>query len=176
LGDSNILVKFANFAFRPDVPGDAPIYERNFIVFGDPAYGYGPHLASPFADDDMSEDEKAWNNAMSAVRIEVEHGFGVVVSLWPFLNISRKMQIFSSPVGRYYRVGVLLMNLLIHYNCFRPNQISQRFECPPPTVDEYLILFRILVLSLAELEFLSVRARSRRQQVGPSRVERRRKA
>ncbi|KAJ3713876.1 hypothetical protein C8R42DRAFT_614300 [Lentinula raphanica] len=71
---------------------------------------------------------------MSQVRIEVEHGFGVVVNSFPFLNVFRKMQIYTSPIGCYYRVSVLLTNAL---NCFRPNQTSQKFNCPPPLITEY---------------------------------------
>ncbi|KAF9061220.1 hypothetical protein BDP27DRAFT_1146071, partial [Rhodocollybia butyracea] len=138
LTDSAFLDKFHEFGFRPDVPDDAPMNKCNFVVFGDPAfstaYGYGPHLISPFADDDLLEEQQAWNCAMSKVRIEVEHGFGVVVNLWPFLNNFRKMQVLSSPVGRYYRIGVLLMNAA---NCVCPNQIAQRFNCMPPTLEDY---------------------------------------
>lgn len=64
LASSQILTKLAQFAFRPDLPANAPAPQRNFVIFGDPAYGYGPHLASPFASDDLSENEKAWNAAM----------------------------------------------------------------------------------------------------------------
>ncbi|KAJ3716706.1 hypothetical protein C8R42DRAFT_588463 [Lentinula raphanica] len=107
---------------------------HNFLIFGDPAYGYGPHLASPFSDDNLTEQQKAWNYAMSQCRIEVEHGFGVIVTLWPFLNNWRKMLLLQTPVGRFYRVGVLLANAL---NCLRPNQVSQAFNCLPPTLDQY---------------------------------------
>ena len=84
---------------------------------------------------DRTEEEKAWNAEMSAVRIEVEHGFGIVANTWPFLNAGWKMRLYSSPVGRYYRVGVLLTNCI---NCLWPNQVSQYFDCHPPKLNEYL--------------------------------------
>ncbi|KAJ3713874.1 hypothetical protein C8R42DRAFT_531954, partial [Lentinula raphanica] len=134
LTTSCILDKLDTFAFRPDVPADAPPHECNFVVFGDPAYGYGPHLISPFSTDNITEPQKAWNEAMSQCRIEVEHGFGVVVTLWPFLNNWQKITLLQAPVGHFYCVGVLLTNTL---NCLRPNQVAQAFDCLPPTLNEY---------------------------------------
>ena len=59
---------------------------------------------------------------MAVVRIEVEHGFGIVTNTWPFLNAGWKMHVYRSPVGRYYWVGVPFTNTL---NCMRYNQVAQ---------------------------------------------------
>jgi hypothetical protein len=56
------------------------------------------HL-SPFSGGDRTEEQMEWNTAMSAVQIEVEHGFGDVTCLWPFLNVWWKHCIYSSPIG-----------------------------------------------------------------------------
>ena len=91
---------------------------------------------SSFSDvGERSDAEKEWNAEMSAVQIEVEHEFGVVSNTWPFLNASWKMCLYSSSVGRYYCVGVLLTNCL---NCLHPNQVSQYFNCLSLTLFEYL--------------------------------------
>ena len=71
---------------------------------------------------------------MGSVRIEVEHTFGIVSRTWPFLNAGWKMRLLSSPVGTYYRIGVLLTNAM---NCIRPNQVSQVFDLPPPSLEVY---------------------------------------
>jgi hypothetical protein len=71
---------------------------------------------------------------MSETRIVVEHGFGIIANTWPFLNAGWKMELGASPVGWYYRAGVILANGL---NCIRPNQISQYFECEPPELADY---------------------------------------
>jgi hypothetical protein len=77
---------------------------------------------SPFTGPGVqTEDELDWNNAMAGVRISVEHGFGDLVVMWPFLNAWWKQRIFRSPIGRYYHVAVLLTNAL---NCFKPNQTA----------------------------------------------------
>jgi hypothetical protein len=50
---------------------------QHLQVFGDPAYGVGRHLLSPFTGAGIcTEVEQAWNEAMAQVHIEVEHGFG----------------------------------------------------------------------------------------------------
>jgi hypothetical protein len=136
LTESGLLDRLAHFAHQEDVDDNTPLEDRYFQLFGDPAYGVGHHIISPFAGaGERTPEEKEWNAQMSAVRIEVEHGFGIVANLWPFLNAGWKMQLYSSPVGRYYRVGVLLANCL---NCLCLNQVAQYFDCLPPDLDEYL--------------------------------------
>lgn len=136
LKESKFLERIALFAHEEDWNENAPMEERYFQIFGDPAYGVGRHIMSPFSGaGERTEAEKEWNASMSAVRIEVEHGFGIVANTWPFLNAGWKMRLYSSPVGRYYRVGVLLTNCL---NCMRPNQVAQYFDCEPPELTEYL--------------------------------------
>ncbi|KAJ7213417.1 hypothetical protein GGX14DRAFT_338614, partial [Mycena pura] len=115
LSESGLLDQLAEFALPPNINDNTPLDRRTFYIFGDPAYGVGPHMQSPFAGaGQRTDEEQAWNASMSAVRIEVEHGFGIVVNLWPFLNAGWKLRIWSSPVGRYYRTGVLLTNCV---NC-----------------------------------------------------------
>ncbi|KAF7317937.1 DDE Tnp4 domain-containing protein [Mycena kentingensis (nom. inval.)] len=136
LSDSALLEKLAMFAFPEEVDENTPVEESTFQIFGDPAYGVGPHIQSPFSGaGERDEDEAAFNAKMSKMRITVEHGFGNVANKWPFLNAGWKMRLYASPVGRYYRVGVLLTNCL---NCFHPNQVSEYFDCAPPRLREYL--------------------------------------
>ena len=135
LAESGLLEKCTTHARKPGTTNATPIEDRYYQLFGDPAYGVSPVLLSPFARaGQRSEDEQEWNVGMSSVRIEVEHGFGIVVNTWPFLNAFWKLRVYASPVGVYYRVAVLLTNAR---NCYRPNQISQYFACRPPTVREY---------------------------------------
>jgi hypothetical protein len=59
------------------------------------AYGLGPHIISPFSGaGERTEEELEWNSQMSAVRIEVEHGFAIVSNTWPFLNAGWKMHLY----------------------------------------------------------------------------------
>ncbi|EIW54605.1 uncharacterized protein TRAVEDRAFT_131697, partial [Trametes versicolor FP-101664 SS1] len=133
---SKLLEKCARFAIWPGSSENSPLEQRYFQLFGDAAYGISPQLISPFAGArPRTEEEEQWNVAMGLVRVQVEHGFGLVTSTWQYLNANWKMHVYSSPVGRYYRVGVLLTNIL---NCYRPNQVSQYFDCEPPSITEYL--------------------------------------
>ncbi|KAI5821885.1 hypothetical protein K523DRAFT_257781, partial [Schizophyllum commune Tattone D] len=117
------------------IPADAPASARFLQVFGDPAYGLNHHIVSPFMSETPSEDEVAWNEDMGSVRVEVEHGFGNVTRLWPFLDAHWKLKVYASPVGAYYRFGVLMSNVV---NCVCPNQVATVFGCEPPTLSEYL--------------------------------------
>ncbi|KAF7336366.1 DDE Tnp4 domain-containing protein [Mycena venus] len=135
LAAPHLLENCAQCAFRPRADHNTPITRRYFQIFGDPAYGVSPLLLSPFnAGADRTPEQTKWSHAMSSVRMEVEHGFGGITREWPFLNAWWKLRVYSSPVGRYYRVCVLLANAL---NCIRPNQTSQAFDILPPHVHEY---------------------------------------
>jgi hypothetical protein len=135
LAELKLLEKCAQYALRPGADDNTPIKDRYFQLFGDPAYGVSPLMLSPFSGPgERTDDEAAWNAAMAAVRIEVEHGFGDITRQWPFLNAWWKHHVYSSPIGRYYRVAVLLTNAL---NCLRPNQTSTYFDCEPPLLEEY---------------------------------------
>jgi nuclease HARBI1 len=136
LTESGLLETCLEHAIQPDSePGDEPQH-RYFQLFGDPAYGVSPVMMSPFAENGRTPEQLQWNNAMSKVRIEVEHFFGIMCQTWPFLNAYWKMRPYSSPVGTYYRTAALLTNVI---TCFRGNQISSVFNCTPPSLEEYLI-------------------------------------
>jgi hypothetical protein len=135
LNESGLLDACAEHAVREGTDENTPAEARFLQIFGDPAYGVNNQIISPFSGrGQRTEAELEWNAAMASVRIEVEHGFGIVSNTWPFLNASWKTRVGSSPVGRYYRVGILLTNAL---NCLHYNQISQYFECQPPNLFDY---------------------------------------
>ena len=71
---------------------------------------------------------------MGGVRISVEHGFGIVVQEWPFLNSITKQKILGTQCGTVYCVAILLTNAL---SCLVPNQTAQWYNCVPPTLEEY---------------------------------------
>ena len=102
-------------------------------LIGDPAYGLNKHIISPYLKPGWTNNKQIWNTQMSKVRIEVEHGFALVVNNWKFLQAKWKLRVFQSPIGRYYRVAVLLTNALA---CIQPNQVAQFFNCSPPSLED----------------------------------------
>ncbi|KAF8986977.1 hypothetical protein BDQ17DRAFT_1259033 [Cyathus striatus] len=135
LAQSGLLPWAAQYAVRPMINENTPPEDRFLQVFGDPAYGNSHQIISPYAGlTPRMEQEKEWNLVMASLRIEVEHGFGNTLRLFPFLNAWWKHQIYSSPLGIYYHVGILLTNA---QNCLHPNQTSQYFNCEPPVLEEY---------------------------------------
>lgn len=135
LEESGLLDQCREHAVRPGTDANTPAADRFLQLFGDPAYGVTYQIQSPFAGvGAWTEEEKEWNHLMGAVRIEVEHGFGDVSRMWPFLNAWWKLKVYASPIGRYYRVAVLLTNAV---NCIRPNQTAQYFNCMPPPLHIY---------------------------------------
>ncbi|KNZ76103.1 hypothetical protein J132_00257 [Termitomyces sp. J132] len=135
LSESHLLERFSQFAFHEGAPPNTPLEECTLQIFGDPAYGIGPHIISPFSGaGERTKEEKEWNAQMLAIQIEVEHGFGIVANLWPFLNAGWKVHLYNSLVGQYYRVGVILTNSI---NCLCSNQVSKYFNCLPPSLAEY---------------------------------------
>lgn len=105
----------------------------NLVVYGDPAYGISQHLLCPFKGNNLSRDEERFNSRMSRVRESVEWGFADVTRQWAYLK-GHRQRILLEPVGIWYLVGTLLANA---HSILYPNQISQFFACPPPTLDEY---------------------------------------
>ena len=108
-------------------------------VYSDPAYtlsygvmgGYKAQPSRP-----LNPVLQAINAHMSSLRVSVEHGFGKINSLWQFLDYSRGLKIGLSPIGAYYMVAILLTNI---HTCFRGSQVSKKFNCLPPDLQEYLI-------------------------------------
>lgn len=48
LSESGLLEHLKVFAHPEDVVDDAPVEEQYYQIFGDPAYGVGHHISSPF--------------------------------------------------------------------------------------------------------------------------------
>lgn len=121
-------------ALCPGANEATPLEDCHFQLYGDAAYGVSPILQSPFIGR-QTDEQQAWNSAMSKVRIKVEHAFGIVLQSWPFLCCWWKHAVYSSPCGLYFCVATILTNL---QGCLHGNQVASQFQCDPPTVDKYL--------------------------------------
>ena len=83
----------------------------------------------------LTDPQKAFNTAISGVRIAVEWGFGNLLNQFQFLDLKQPEQLLKSPIGKYYLSGVFLFNC---YTCFNGGEKSTYFDLAPPSLDEYL--------------------------------------
>jgi hypothetical protein len=77
----------------------------------------------------------AFNRVMAAFRIVVEWGFHDVSSLWPFVDFVPQQKVLLQPLGRTYRVAVILKNCHV---CIHGGTTAQYYSCDPPGLEEYL--------------------------------------
>ncbi|OWZ11991.1 hypothetical protein PHMEG_00014915 [Phytophthora megakarya] len=119
----------------PYLENHSVVQEQAVLMYGDPAYGIDAMLCSPFHDAQMGSAEKRFNELMSKNRVSIEWMFGILKSKWAFIDWNKKHKILLTPVARMVRVAMLLTNAMtcVHEG----NQISDHFDCAPPTLEEY---------------------------------------
>lgn len=108
---------------------------KQYCLYGDSGYARRLYLEVPFSGAHVTYGQRAFNKAMASVRVTVEWFFKIVKKYWTAVDFKRKMRIGLGPVGLVYSSAMLLTNIR---NCLHPNQISQYFSCPPPSLHEYL--------------------------------------
>ena len=110
----------------------------NFIVktYGDPEFGRSTYNETGHRGE-RTREENNYNLANNAARVAVEWDFGKVISLWKFLDFRSSLKVFVTPVGKLYRVAVLLTN--IHCSLYG-NQVTSYFALKPPALEEYLVM------------------------------------
>ena len=115
--------------------GGAP----RFCIFGDGAYKRSEIMMSSYLRVGRRNTtlQKQMNEWMSQTRARVEWGFAIVLKKFPLLHRlkSRRAGARQTPVALWWQACVLLSNF---HNCYSPNQVSQHFECRPPTIRNYL--------------------------------------
>ncbi|KAI5815617.1 hypothetical protein BZA77DRAFT_220491, partial [Pyronema omphalodes] len=75
------------------------------------------------------------NETMAEMQTDVENNFGKKMALWSFNGFKDELRNGLSPVAAYFMVAVLLTNI---HGCVHGNETSQQFNCPPPSLHEYL--------------------------------------
>ncbi|ETV63851.1 hypothetical protein H257_19215 [Aphanomyces astaci] len=69
-------------------------------IYGDPAYGCIPWIMSGFKGKQISQQQRAFNGAMSRVRLAVEWSFGRMKTLWPAITFKMQQKIMLQNVGK----------------------------------------------------------------------------
>jgi len=112
-------------------------YNNRYHILGDPAYMNGMGILTNFraSTGQMTSNQLQLYHTLNKCRTFVEWSFGELLKIFPFLNIIDKMKLALSPIGRWYRVGAFFHNL--HLCCYGGVSNSY-FNCPPPTMSQYL--------------------------------------
>lgn len=113
------------------------IYGNQYYMYADSAYPLRPYLIVGFSGSQLDNDERSFNTAMSKVRISVEWAFKDVRKYFTHLDMSRKMTVAISPVGLWFFSACILCNFR---TCFYGSQTSKRFDCEPPSFEQYIEL------------------------------------
>ena len=105
LAMSNLLPQLAQHSFNPN--------GQPLCIYGEPAYPHRLHLQRPFQRRaGLTEEEQAFNQSMSQVRVSVEWVFGDIVNYFKFTDFKKNLKIGLSSVGKIYSVCAVLRNAL----------------------------------------------------------------
>lgn len=105
-------------------------------LYGDPGYSNQKFVKVGFKNlGNRSNLQKQFNAEMSALRVSVEYGFGKIVQQFAFLDFKKNQKLFMQPLKEQYYVAALLVNC---QTCMRGDQVSEYFNCSPPSLNDYL--------------------------------------
>jgi hypothetical protein len=118
---------------------DLSVDERP-LIFGDKGYNGDFGIVGMYkrsrAHSVLTPSEEEFNEGMAVVRAAVEDTFTMVVDKWRQNDRWKVMRTGATAVGPIYVVSVFLTNIM---TCLtHGNQVSDYFECSPPTVEQYL--------------------------------------
>ena len=115
--------------------------EERLYVYGDSAYAPAFGVMGPFVEQvnkPLTREQEAANVVMSGQRIVVEWGFGYLAKYWALNSFKSSLRLGLSPIAGYYMVATLLTNILL---CVTGgNQVSEKYNLLPPTLEEYLYI------------------------------------
>ena len=106
-------------------------------IYGDPAYPHRPHLQAPYKNNNLTEEQKAFNQAMSKVCVSVEWVFGEILNYFALLDFKKNQRIGLLEVGTMYKVCALLHN---GRASLYGSSTSRLFGIDPPILEEYFQL------------------------------------
>ncbi|QRV97858.1 DDE superfamily endonuclease [Ceratobasidium sp. AG-Ba] len=112
---------------------------RQLFVYGDPAYGLSNTVISGVRRiGGLTDNERKFNLKMSKLRQSVEWGFGNVSRNFAFMGYPNGLKLGLQPVGRFYLLVVIFTNI---WASMYPSEISVKFQCAPPPLEDYLESF-----------------------------------
>lgn len=114
-------------------------------LYGDSAYQSCYGIIDPFRADGgwryLTDEQARANYWHSKSRIGVEMAFGDNWKYWTYANAGKMLRSSCQPTSAYRQVSFLLQNCLLcmrYEESGRLGAIGKMFECPPPTLEQYL--------------------------------------
>jgi len=108
-----------------------------YFIYGDSAYCslQNSHIRArhDYALNTMRENLE--NRALSSCREIIEWDYGDVGKIFPLVDYKRVLKLRSMPIKQMYLTAMILRNA---FNTLQPNETSQYFNVPPPTLEEWL--------------------------------------
>jgi len=115
------------------------LFERpgeNYAIYGDAGYSNSRFIKVGYKNHNkLTTAQKEFNRDMSSLRVSVEYGFGRVIQQFAFLDFKKNQKLYLQNLQEQYYVAALLANCQI---CLRESQVSEYFDCPPPSLEDYL--------------------------------------
>lgn len=105
------------------------------VVYGDEGYPRNIPILAPFHGM-VTVEQNAANEAMHHPRLCVEWVFGILSNYWRFCHEAQNLRIGMSPIGKFYPVQAILVNLQICLG--RSSSTTAFYGLQPPTVEQYL--------------------------------------
>lgn len=123
LHESNILEELEN------------VCQGEYCVYGDPGYPVRSSLIVPFYEANICLEEQEFFMKISPIRESPDWGFRKILQNFAFLDCKKNLKIFLQPIGKFYVVGALVINL---HTCLYGSAASKYFEIDPPSIEHYL--------------------------------------
>jgi len=145
--DTTVLKEFGLLEAMERVPFFRDIDGRIIVfIYGDQGYIFDGFMLTPYRSTIIlpnGSPRKRFNLIMSAIRQPNEWYFAVLKNQYKGVCYKLQNQWNKGRVGERFLFACLMTNVR---NCIDPNQISQYFDCAPPTVEYYLQNLRNHVL------------------------------
>ena len=91
-------------------------------------YAFSHNKQNKYASENISHDVESLSGSCGV-------GFGRLLNLFRTLQLRDNLKVDWTAAKKQYIVAILLTNLS---NCCSPAQVSQYYDCDPPTLTEYL--------------------------------------
>lgn len=109
---------------------------NQYCLYGDAAYVVRPWLQTAFNRVGATPEQSVYNARMSAVREAVEWTYKDVKQSFASQDFKRQMKLRQAPISLLYKAAELLWNFKVCIG--HGGQVEFYFDCPPPSLQQYV--------------------------------------